>query len=336
MRTSKRPFFGHLLKYLEVFTPKDFGDRRPFALELDSKPYGLILEPGNENISEKLRKIEGVRLRSDRKYIVLSNNDQWIARNFYWFALRSLRHNELRNLWALFHCVLNSRDNSTSAEGVANLTGNDLYTCKRWLDELANKQILIRSGNKYVIDYSSSEISSLYAKYTKAAPTSTEELIMGLLCSNYDLFKGKVCDLMLKLYGLEKSAVYKALGSLKNGNYVTISSRHVGKRGPARDYLYVNCQNCFFLFASQEECLEYEFKILDQCLEKNFARKLEDEEKVALLKMIKTKADAPQLLRILNLILEDFGALKEEIAKNIPLQEAMLFLEKEMNLTLTF
>jgi hypothetical protein len=127
---------------------------------------------------------------------------------------------------------------------------------------------------------------------------------------------------------------YKAIKKLENQNFVI--AKHVGKKGPASDHVFVNCDNCFFLFASQEECLEHEITNFDKNLEKFFARKLKNEERVALLKFIKARPRGPQLLRKLNWVLYFFGQLKRDVAKKKYLQEAMHFLEREINLTLTF
>ncbi len=337
MRQVKMRFLGPLFQYMKEFTPEEWGKKRPFAFEPDYKPYGLILKPRDENIRRQLEKISNVRLRRDGlTFIIKSGNAQSIARIFYWFALRSLRVTEYRNLWALIHSILNSNDNSASVEEMSSLTNIDSSECKNWLEKLADKQVLVRKGNKYMITENSGKFLCLYRKCTSAAPTQTEEFVMELLCSNYGLYKGEVCDSMSKIYGLGKSAVYKATNNLKNSNFIRIISKHVGKRGPARDYLFVNCQNCFFQFASKEECLEHEMTNLAKNLEKGFARELKNEERIALLEFIKGRAEGPQLLRKLNLTLYYFNLLKEEITENESLKEAVLFLEKEINLALKF
>jgi hypothetical protein len=207
--------------------------------------------------------------------------------------------------------------------------------CKDWLDDLTNKGILVKRGNRYLVNEGSDKVSYLYKMYSSASPSSTEEFVMDLLCSNYGLYKGEVCELMSEVYGLSKSAVYKAIDKLEIGNFINVTSKHTGKRGPAGDYISVNCGNCFFLYASQEECLEYEVGSFAKNIERGFARKLGNEEKVALLKFMKGRAEGPQLLRKLNRILYYFIQLKQEIAKDNSLKKAMSFMEKEMDLTLS-
>lgn len=331
MERLKRPFFGPIFQYLQEFTPKEWGEKRPFAYELDYTAYYLVLKPRDEKIREKLGKIEGVHTRQDHTCIAVQRNAQSIARNFYWFALRSLRDNEYRNLWALFHGILNSNDGSTSTEEVAGLTGYDLPVNKKWLDELVDTGILVKKGKKFVIKDINEGLCILSKKYTNAAPTSTEEVVMGLLCSDYGLWKGEVCERMLQYHRLGRSAVYKAINKLISKDFLSVVSKHVG-RGPARDYLFVNCRNCFFMFASKEECLEYETEKLYVHLEKGFGKELTDKEKKVLINFIRDHRDAPPLLRKLNLTLDYFLQLKKELTQDTSLQEAMYFLDKKLKL----
>jgi len=261
---------------------------------------------------------------------------QATPRDFYWFALRSLRDSKYMALWVFFHSILNSSDYSTSAKEIANLTGGDSTACEKWLDVLADNHIVTRRESRYFVK-NSDEFTLFCQKLRTAAPKPIDEVVMNFLCSNYGSSKGNVCKWMKNANGPTLSATYKAIKNLENGSFVRANpAKHPGQRGPASDDLFVCCNNCFFLFSSQEECVEFEIRKFGENVEKCFGRELRDEEKMALKEFVKARPEGPQLLRKLNEILKYFKRLKEDIDKEEYLQKAILFLEKELELSLRF
>lgn len=334
----ERLYDDSIFEYLREFGPKEWGKKRPFAFELSPKVTGTELTPrhGDEYVSRKLNKIKGIRLRRDGIYVIGRRDERATPYDFYWFALRSLRDSEYMDLWVFLHSVLNSSDYSTSAKQIANLTDGDSAACGKWLDDLADKHIVTKKGNRYVVK-NSDEFVLFCQKLHSAAPKPIDEVVMDFLCSNYDWSKGNVCKWMKDLNGLTSSATYKAIENLENGSFVRANPvKHAGQRGPASDHLFVCCNNCFFLFSSQEECVDFEVKKFGENAEKCFGRELRDEEKMVLKEFVKARPEGPQLLRKLNEILKYFERLKKDIDKEESLQKAILFLEKELGLSLTF
>jgi hypothetical protein len=316
--------------------PNEWGKRRPFAFELSFKATGTELTPrrGDEYVHRKLKRIKGIRLRRDGSYVVGRKDEQATPRDFYWFALRSLRDSEYMDLWIFLHSVLNSSDYSTSAKEIADLTGGDSTVCGKWLDGLADKHMVTRNGSRYLIE-NPGEFTVFLQKLHSAAPKPVDEVVMGFLCSNYGSSKGDVCDWMNNVSGVTFSTTYKATENLENGGFVrVVSTKHLGKKGPASDHLFVCCNNCFFLFSSQEECVDFEITKFGQNIEKCFGRELRNEERIALVEFVKARPEGPQLLRKLNEILQYFERLKKDIDREEYLKKTILFLEKELELPL--
>lgn len=335
----ERLYDDSIFQYLREFEPKEWGKCRPFAFEFSLKETGTELTPrrrDREYVCGKLKRIKGIRLRRDGSYVIGRRDEQATPRDFYWFALRSLRDSEYMDLWVFLHSVLNSSDYSTSAKEIANLTGGDSTTCEKWLDDLADKHIVTRKGSRYLVK-NSDEFTLFCQKLHSAAPKPIDEVVMDFLCSNYGSSKSNVCKWMKDTNGPTLSATYKTIENLENGSFVrATSAKHPGQRGPASDDLFVCCNNCFFLFSSQEECVDFEITKFGENVKKCFGRELRDEEKMALKEFAKARPEGPQLLRKLNEILKYFKRLKEDIDKEEYLQKAILLLEKELGLSLRF
>ena len=331
-------FDDSIFQYLREFGPKEWGKRHPFAFELSLKETGTELTPrrGDEYVCIKLKRIKGIRLRRDGSYVVGRMDEQATPRDFYWFALRSLRDSKYMALWVFFHSILNSSDYSISAKEIANLTGGDLMACEKWLDVLADNHIVTRRESRYFVK-NSDEFALFCQRLHSSAPKPIDEVVMDFLCSNYGSSKGNVCKWMKDVNGLTSSATYKAIENLENGSFVRANpAKHAGQRGPASDDLFVCCNNCFFLFSSQEECVDFEVKKFGENVKKCFGRELRDKEKIVLKEFVKARPEGPQLLRKLNEILKYFERLKKDIDKEEYLQKAIVFLEKELGLSLTF
>ncbi len=325
-----------IFQYLREFGPKEWGKRHPFAFEFSFKVTGTELTPRDVYVRTKLKRIKGIRLLRDGSYVVGRMDEQATPRDFYWFALRSLRDIKYMGLWVFFHSILNSSDYSTSAKEIANLTGGDPTACGKWLDDLADNHIVTRKGSRYFVK-NSNEFALFLEKLHSAAPKPIDEVVMDFLCSNYGSTRGNVCKWMKNANGRTSSATYKSIENLENGSFVrAIPTKHKGQKGPASDDLFVCCDNCFFLFSSQQECVDFEIMKFDENVKKSFGRELRDEEKMALKEFAKARPEGPQLLRKLNEILQYFERLKEDIDKEEYLQKAILFLENELRLSLRF
>lgn len=327
-----------IFEYLREFGPKEWGKKRPFAFELSPKVTGteLIPRPKDECTKKKLNKIKSIRLRRDGIYVVGRRNERTTPYDFYWFALKSLRDSEYMNLWVFLHSVLNSQDYSTSAKEIANLTDGDSIACGKWLDNQADKHVVTKKGNRYFVK-DSDEFALFCQKLHSASPKPIDEVVMDFLCSNYGSSKGSVCKWMKDVNGLTSSATYKSIENLENGGYVRASpAKHPGRRGPASDDLFVCCDNCFFLFSSQEECVDFEIERFCENVKSCFGKDLRDEEKMQLKEFAKARPEGPQLLRKLNEILKYFKHQKENIDKEEYLQKAILFLDKELELPMKF
>jgi len=337
-RTMEQFYDDSIFQYVREFGPKEWGKRHPFAFEFSLKVTGteLIPRPKDVYVCTKLKRIKGIRLRRDGSYVVGRMDEQATPRDFYWFALRSLRDSDYMDLWIFLHSVLNSSDYSISAKEIANQTGSDPTACTNWLDDLVGQHIVMRKGNRYFVK-NSGEFMLFCEKLHSAAPKPIDEVVMDFICSNYGPTRGDVCKWMKNVNGLTLNATYKAIKNLENGSFIKANpTKHPGRKGPASDDLFVCCNNCFFLFSSQQECIEFEMEKFDENVEKCFGRELRDEEKMALKEFVKTRPEGPQLLRKLNEILKYFERLKEDIDKEGYLQKGILFLEKELELPLKF
>lgn len=324
-----------IFQYLREFGPKDWGKCHPFPFELSPKAVGTELTPrwrDRQLVCRKLERIKDVRRRRDGTYVVGRRNEQETPRDFYWFALRGFHDSTCMNVWIFLHSVLNSRDCSTSAEEIANLSGSDPTSFGKWLDILVNEDMATKKGGRYFIK--TPDEFALFCR--SSAPKPINEVVMDFLCTNHGSSKGSVCKWMKDVNGCTISATYRAIKDLEKGSFVKAKPvKHPGKRGPASENLQVLCKNCFFLFCSKEECLDFQVSTFGENVKNCFGRELRDEEKASLKEFAKAHPEGSQLLRKLNEILTHFQRLKKGIDKEKYLHKAILFLRKELGLSLS-
>ena len=329
--------FHSLSQYLEAFSPKDYGTNHPFALEIAYKPAGIELIPRKDehfqDTIKKLKKIGNVTHRDDGTWIVSNKKEQEVPRQFYWIGLKSSRNTEFRNLWALMHLALKSNDHSVTAKEIATLTDTNISTITEWLNKQAGQNMAVNRGDSFFVEPCNESL--VLQKLWTAAPQPIDEIVMDYLCNNYEPMKTEVCNDISGELGLSKSRVYQSLQEFEKGSFVKVTSiKREGKKGPASDQLTVCCGNCFFAFASKEDCFNFEVENLYYYLEKSWGKKLKEEEKKDLKNFVETISEGPRFMRKLNSILQHLEQIKKEANEEEHLQEAILFLQSKFGLSI--
>jgi hypothetical protein len=313
---TRSPFFGPLWIYFGAFTPKEWTRETslrlpPFKVIETARGYLLLpTDVAKQRLDDIARTPTILTKRSDGAYLAMTDNVMWITHMFLWFVRKSWKNEDYGILWAIIYLVLRSPNEKTrfTTKEISKLTGYDLNKCQERLDKFSGDGLITRSDNNCIAD--GNAIFELFNEYRKQLPNWTEEKVMGILCADAHMYAKDVCKEMAR-YGLLESAIYKVIRKLKNENFVVWNYDKQHGKGPAREYLISNCDNCFFGHSSKEKCMEESFDYLKQLIGEIFNKKLGIEESAELEKL-KSPNDL-RLLRRLNEVLYAIYPLKTNV-----------------------
>lgn len=313
----RKPVFGYLWTYFAIFSQKEWGEKKQAPFDIRQTARGFELKP-RDAVKKNLDNIidsNFLKKRLDGTYVAENNNNAWITKMFQWFVYRAWRVDDYGVLWSIIHEYLQSGGTeqvSFSAKQISSLTDYGLNRCEEQLKKFLKDGYLTKRGDSYSVK--SNDLDKLFSKYRTQLPNWTEERIMEILCSMAEIYTKDVCREMA-WYSLQDNTTYKAVKKLRKEKYirVTKSDRPEHSRGPLREYLGPNCDNCFWGHSSKDRCMEYAFGILTKQLEEISGRKIESEEKIEFKKALKEVPNNLQLLHRLNGLLYRLYLVKENI-----------------------
>ncbi len=304
----QRRAFRSCLSLLESFSPAQWGEDRyvsmsPFVTEdIDGTVLVIPTSSEAERILDTVSSPLGLRKTKNGQTCYLASRAESIRalRMFNWFVRRSWRNRELAVLWAVAH-VLGHQNRTTppvSIESLTAMTGCGPKFVAEVIKGLPNEGSRVPQVGlfgQYEVDNEALHLA--LEKHLEETPTQTEELVMEALCSGMG---SSVADIYNRTFPRELTvgAVYKVSEGLKQGGYVH-TTRHfrVSERGPMRELLSSDCQNCFYGYSSADRCFDDAFRELEHILRRYYQKELTEEERASSYSAIKSAPFGPKVIR---------------------------------------
>jgi predicted Zn-ribbon and HTH transcriptional regulator len=247
----------------------------PFVIENESGRVYLI--PRDHDAEVRLGKISsslGLKKVQDHPgYLVSRANVLKTVREFEWLVRRSWRTTDLSILWALLH-LGEGRDwtqSDISIEAVAEAAGLQPRECGDSLRRLFHAGAGDGDGRGLRECVADRRLVKLTLERQIAElPTWTEEVVMAVMCSSPGKSVAEIYE-NVRTQGVSVGAIYKVAEHLKEQGFLRpVKHFRVDKRGPMREMLSANCQNCFYGFTDPDACLRDSVRQLEGILRRDF------------------------------------------------------------------
>ena len=217
---------------------------------------------------------------------------------------RSWRRREFAAIWALTYAgkMRGWVEKPIPLDTIAELSLLDPPVCTSLIQEVISrnaghsKMMLTEHGCIVSKDLVEETLRSLLT----SIPSWSEELVMYALCSRPN---ATVADIyrQLSLYGFSIRSIYKLVEKLKTAGFIIrLRYQRVSPKGPMRELLTANCQNCFYGYTSEERCFQDVFRQVEAFMKRRYGRELSPDE---LMKLYKSLRLIPYSSRILKKVL---------------------------------
>jgi len=257
----------------------------------------LVLTPSSRGADIILNSMQqGLGLtkkRDGNNYYVVAGAD--IARAFHifqWFVRRSWSRKEFTILWALTYAgkLKGWGEKPIPLETVAELSMLDPEICASLIQRVISRND--RHGKMIVEGHGSITVSKPLVEEAirsvlTSIPTWSEELVMYTLCSRPN---ASVADIyrQLSIYGFSVRSIYKLVEKLKAAGFIVrLRYQRVSPKGPMRELLIANCQNCFYGYTSEERCFKDVFRQVETFMRRSYGRELSPDERMKLYKSLR-------------------------------------------------
>ncbi len=303
---QRRAFRGSL-SLLESFSPTQWQEDSyvrmpPFVTEeIDGTVLVIPTSTDAERVLDAVSSSLGLKKTVNDQTCYLGSKAESIRalRMFNWFVRRNWRNKESAVLWAVAHQLghQNRTNTRVSVQSVAEMAGCGPKLAAEVMQKLSIGGTPTRIGLFGQCEVDIAALHLALENQMETTPTQTEELVMEALCSGMG---SSVAEIYNRTFPRELTvgAVYKVSEGLKQGGYVH-TTRHfrVNERGPMRELLSSDCQNCFYGYASAERCFDDTFRELQHILKRYYHKELTEEERASSYSAIKSAPFGPKVLR---------------------------------------
>ena len=320
------------LSLFGAFRPADWHEEvytrhPPFTVEnISGRVYAYPRDSETESALDKVSSSLGLKKerRGRVRYLVSRGHTIKALREFDWYVRRSWRNKDLAVLWALAYVGENGdwQDANIPLPYLSELAGLTDNECGEALQRLFHSKF--DNGSTQSLNELGSDrrlIQQTLEKEVGQLPIWTEELVMSVMCAGPG---GSVADIYeaVLAQGLSIGAVYKVAERLKTQGYVSPTKHYrVNERGPMREMLSADCENCFFGYSNPNVCLEDTFRQIEDLIERDFGKSPSLEGREALQSTAKSNPHASrtnrQVLTSLRLMQEIDRISKEESVSNV-------------------
>jgi hypothetical protein len=271
-----------------------YTSRPPFMVEtLSGHVLVVPRDYQSETVLDRISSSLGLKKQSQgrRRYLVSKGYAVKGLREFDWYVRRSWQNKELAALWALAY-VGEKEDwsqPSLKLSHVAEVAGLTVKECSQAMQKLFH--LTTENGSAQNLGEFASDkslVQQTLEKKVAELPIWTEEKVMSVLCAGSGFSVSELYEAVLS-QGLSMEAVYKVSEHLKTQGYV-FTQRHyrVNERGPMREMLTVDCQNCFFGYSNSDSCLEDTLRQIEDVLERDYGKEPTKDARAALLDTLKS------------------------------------------------
>lgn len=283
---------------LGSFKPTDWGEetftrRPPFVVEaVSGRVFVLPRDTEAEVLLDRVSSSMGLKKvrQGHVSYLVSRGHAVKALREFEWYIRRSWRDKELAVLWALAYLGEKSDWSQTKLQldPVAEVSGLTPKDCAEALQRLFGSKgggAMARALTDLALDREL--IRETMAGRVSELPIWTEEMVMSVLCTGPG---GSVAELYeaVLAQGLTIGAVYRIAERLKSQGYVyPLRHYRVNERGPMREMLTADCNNCFFGYTSPDDCLHDTLRQIEDVLHRDYDVEPTKDERAALYASVK-------------------------------------------------
>jgi len=243
-----------------------------------------------------------------------------IARAFHifqWFVRRSWKGKDITALWAITHVARAKGwgEKPIPLDTVAELSRLEPERCASLIQDTISKygKIMVEGNDSIIV--SKAAIESALRAVMSTIPTWSEELVMHTLCSRPN---ASVADIyrQASIYGFSIRSIYKLVEKLKAAGFIVrLRYQRVSPKGPMRELLVANCQNCFYGYTSQERCFQDVLRQMEAFMKRRYGKELSFDEKMKLYKSLTLIPYSSRILRKILTALQTMESLRGRLTK---------------------
>jgi hypothetical protein len=318
MANIDRRTFNYLMTLLESMPPPAWREEiyveSPY-ITIENLDGELVLSPsrkGAEIILNNIQQSLGLVKKRDSGnncYVVVGADVAKALQIFQWLVRRSWKRKDITALWALIYVakVKGWGEKPIPLSTVAELSLLEPELCTTLVQETISRNVgggkLTVEGNE-CISISKSMVEEALRALLTSIPTWSEELVMNSLCSRPN---SSVADIykQLSVYGFSIRSIYKLVEKLKAAGFIVrLRYQRVSPKGPMREILAANCQNCFYGYTTQERCFQDTFRQVEAIMSRRYGKELNTDERMKLYKSLTLIPYSSRILRRILTILQ--------------------------------